>query len=123
MGKLIYSIMCFIFKYPVDARYCPVIQPFEQLTFKEKAAPLLLARADYFFERKKILLETRISDQVDSPKPTLAKQFLHNITILHNASGRKRCLYLLHLLPQQTRCIPVTRHRILTRELENIDSA
>ena len=58
----------------------------EQICLKDEALPLLYIGIDHFFESKQILLDTLISNQVNSPKAALTQQFFYLVTSAYNTS-------------------------------------
>ncbi len=85
-----------VLKGAVDARQCRVVEPLENLAFKDEAFSLRAARRDRFFEGVKISAHARIPHKIDRAKTALAEQALYHIAVVDNGPVGENCLYLLH---------------------------
>jgi len=71
---------------PVDAGQGPVIEPLEDIPFKDEAFAVSLVRVDHLFEGKQVVLDAPISNQVDDPDPTPTKETFYRIVVSSGAS-------------------------------------
>src|SRR2546427_5091242 len=78
-----------------------MIHALENLTFKSEASAFLLACVNHFLKSEEVAFDTLVSYQIDSPKTTLAKQVLDDITISYYGSNGKSRLYILHAAPRK----------------------
>ena len=72
----------------VDAGQGPVIEPLEDIPFKDEAFAVSLVRVDHLFEGKQVVvvLDAPISNQVDDPDPTPTKETFYRIVVSSGAS-------------------------------------
>ncbi len=85
-----------ILKGAVDAGQRRVVEPLENLAFKDEAFSLRAARRDCLFEGIKITAHAHIPHKINRAKTALAEQTLYHVAVVDDGPVGENCLYLLH---------------------------